>query len=397
MNRILILNPYVATLGGGEKHMGYLCQFFEQYFNHDLTIEILVFNSEDETDVCGNKSISVDSLNQTFGLNLQNTSLKAVKLHEEVDKWTKLKNHKIIKNITKDYDVFVNFMFMSKHIGKARYNIYEVMFPSEKWRSDNILKQLAFKFLNRQFYKSYDVFISNSEFTDIWLKKRWNKISNHTVIYPPVFTEKDSLDGRYNEAKKKNIIISVGRFFVAGHNKKQLEMVRFFVNNQSKLSEVEYHLVGQCSKNEVDIAYLNEIKELAKKVNNVFIHVNSSYSELVELYEQAKIFWHATGYGVDENLHPEQMEHFGITTVEAMSFGVVPVVINKGGQKETVEHEVNGFRWETEAECVSHTVQLLQDDSLRKKMAQKSVQRAKKYSVDEFYRQNKVLLDGFKI
>jgi len=29
-SKVLILNPYLPTLGGGEKHMGYLCQFIEE-------------------------------------------------------------------------------------------------------------------------------------------------------------------------------------------------------------------------------------------------------------------------------------------------------------------------------------------------------------------------------
>ena len=173
--------------------------------------------------------------------------------------------------------------------------------------------------------------------------------------------------------------------------------MKFFVENQDKLGGLQYHLVGQCSERKEDIDYLNQIKEVASKVKNVFIHTNSPYSDLIELYKKAKIFWHGTGYGVDENLNPEQMEHFGITTVEAMSFGAVPNVINKGGQKETVENGVNGFRWDTEAECVDFTAKLLGDDSLRIKMVEESTKRAKNYSVDEFYRQNRKVMDELKI
>ena len=40
---------------------------------------------------------------------------------------------------------------------------------------------------------------------------------------------------------------------------------------------------------------------------------------------------HAAGMGVDELEFPEQLEHFGITPVEAASFGCIPVVFAGGG------------------------------------------------------------------
>ena len=117
----------------------------------------------------------------------------------------------------------------------------------------------------------------------------------------------------------------------------------------------------------------------------------------MELYGKAKIFWHGTGYGVNENLEPEKMEHFGITTVEAMSFGAVPVVINKGGQKETVENGVNGFRWDNEKECVENTKKLIDNDDLRKQMAILSAERSKNYSIEEFYNRHREVFHELQI
>src|SRR5699024_11124336 len=161
--------------------------------------------------------------------------------------------------------------------------------------------------------------------------------------------------GKYQEDKKENIIISCGRFFVASHSKKQLEMVRFFVKNQEIFKNYQYHLVGAVFDEPKDRAYLERIKKLASMTDNVSIHENCPYEELMDLYKRAKIFWHATGYGVNEKEEPEKMEHFGITTIEAMSNGAVPVVINKGGQRETVLDGVTGYTWNTEEECVEKT------------------------------------------
>ena len=45
MKNVLILNPYISTLGGGEKTMGYFCKSLEEYYNYDVNIDILVLDA----------------------------------------------------------------------------------------------------------------------------------------------------------------------------------------------------------------------------------------------------------------------------------------------------------------------------------------------------------------
>ncbi len=56
-------------------------------------------------------------------------------------------------------------------------------------------------------------------------------------------------------------------------------------------------------------------------------HVDAPGAELADLYARASIFWHAAGLGEDAEDDPNRMEHFGISIVEAMSAGAVPVVL----------------------------------------------------------------------
>lgn len=390
VNKIMVLNPYIATLGGGEKHMGYLCQFMEEYYDYKVDIDIVVFNYDD-VDVFADSFVTIEDINRQFGLKLKKTKIRKLDFKNPQNLIEVLMHRKKVEDVTAEYDVFINFMFMSKHIGKAKVNIYECMFPRppfvpRKWWK----RKVAFveRKHDEEFYNSYDCFLSNSEFTKNWAEKYWGtKVPNY-VIYPPVFFEKEIKD-KYQEEAKENIIISCGRFFVASHSKKQLEMVRFFVKHQEIFKNYQYHLVGAVFDDKKDLAYLKRIKRLAATVDNVFIHENCPYEELMELYKKAKIFWHATGYGVLEEVEPQKMEHFGITTIEAMSNGAVPVVINKGGQKETVIDGITGFTWNTEEECVEKTRRLIEDDNLRKEMAEKSAVRANEYSIEKFYERNR--------
>lgn len=398
IKKVLVLNPYIPTLGGGEKHMGYMCQFIEKYYNYDVRIDILVHNYN-EVDIHADDYVTIDDINNQFGLDLKNTHIRKLDIEKPTTKLEFLHNKQTIENISKEYDLFINFMFLSKHMGRAKVNIYQCMFPPHRFvteMQDSFWQKMVGRFYDYKFFHSYQSMIANSRYTQHWLATYWKPDKKETCIYPPVFNENE-IDGRYVESKKENIIVSVGRFFVAAHSKKQLEMVEFFVKHHDELKDYQYHLAGAVSNLPMDIEYLNKIKALAATVDNVFIHENCPFDELMDLYSRAKIFWHGTGYGIDENKEPEKMEHFGITTVEAMSYGAVPVVINKGGQKETVEQGVNGFRWNDGEECIKYTLKLANDDALREKMAKISVERSKDYSIEEFYRRHEEVFNELHI
>jgi len=78
------------------------------------------------------------------------------------------------------------------------------------------------------------------------------------------------------------------------------------------------------------------------------------------------------------------MEHFGITTGEAMSAGCVPVVINKGGQPEIVREKIDGFLWDTQDQLKKYTLKLVNDSILWKKMSLNAMKRAKKFEIEDF-------------
>jgi glycosyltransferase involved in cell wall biosynthesis len=112
--------------------------------------------------------------------------------------------------------------------------------------------------------------------------------------------------------------------------------------------------------------------------------VNASLSVLTELYGKSRIFWCATGLGEDGI--PHKMEHFGISTVEAMSAGCVPVVIRRGGQPEIVRDNVDGFCWNSVEELRNLTLKLANDDALLVEMSESSVEKSKDFGMDVFER-----------
>lgn len=216
-----------------------------------------------------------------------------------------------------------------------------------------------------EFLNSYDTVVSNSSFTARWVKKRWRMES--AVLEPPVRLR--------SSGTKEKSILSVGRFFGpdSGHSKRQLEMVRAFRTLHTRFPDWSLHLVGGCS--DVDRPYLrlveSEITDLP-----VHLHVNAAGAVLDDLYGRASIYWHASGLGADPRKNPERMEHFGISVVEAMSAGAVPVVLSTGGPSDIVRHRREGLHYGDLTGLISSTSELVDDEALRDRLAESASTRA---------------------
>ena len=137
------------------------------------------------------------------------------------------------------------------------------------------------------------------------------------------------------------------------------------------------------SVKENDTEEFERVKKTATNYPIKFL-VNKKNVELWELYSRAKIYWHASGFGENLRLHPEFAEHFGISTVEAMSAGDVPVVINAGGQKEIVEEGVDGMLWDTIRELQDKTLRLIVQPKLLKTLSDNARKVSTRYSKDLF-------------
>ena len=247
------------------------------------------------------------------------------------------------------YDVFLNHHHQSLDPGRSRKNYYMIMFP---FRSpESLLRKIYFQ---KIFLSGYQ-FLANSKFTAHCTEKFWGVRPD--VLYPPVIlpsrkTEKNPPGGKVR-------ILSVGRFISRGHSKRQDVLIEAFKILSTKLPGTTLTLVGGLSGSREDLAYFRFLQEKAEGYSVVF-RPDLSGRELESEYERAHLFWHAAGFEVPEE-EPEKMEHFGMVTVEAMSYGTVPLVFPAGGQREIVENGSSGFFWKNVQELVEKSIEVLEN------------------------------------
>ncbi len=229
------------------------------------------------------------------------------------------------------------------------------------------------------FLKTYNKIITISEYSKKWIKKLWG--SESTILFPPV-----DIDS-FKVGKKEKIILSVGRFFPEHHNKKQLELAQTFKQILEQYSDemrgYTLYLVGGVGGRADHLEYVEKVRAASKNYP-IEIITNIGWGELVELFARSYIFWHASGMGEDEKVHPERFEHFGITTVEAMAAGCIPVVINKGGQKEIINNGYDGFFFKDWQELKDITIKIIRGEVDVEKVRKNAISNCRKFSNSNF-------------
>lgn len=155
-------------------------------------------------------------------------------------------------------------------------------------------------------------------------------------------------------------ILHVGRFAPTGHCKRQDTLVdafRLLVESTGR-SDLELHFVGSVAADPAAREYYQAVHQRARGLP-VRFHLNAPSETMARLYATSSYYWHATGVGENVELFPERVEHFGISVVEAMSSGAIPLVYGVGGPAEIVDDGSTGFAWRDVEDLVRTQVRAL--------------------------------------
>lgn len=207
-----------------------------------------------------------------------------------------------------------------------------------------------------------DYFIANSIETKNRINKYYRRDSE--VIYPPV-----SLAHNPNISKKGEYYLSVSRLARAKH----LDIIIKAANNNN----LKLKIVGIGRDEEYLKSIAGESVEFLGDVTD---------KELSSIYRNAKAFLFAS---VDEE--------FGISPVEAMSYGLPVIAYKSGGLKETVKEDINGYLYE-DLTPESLLVKIKKFESLKEeeilKMKKNAREESLKYSEENFIKKIKEFISN---
>ena len=283
--------------------------------------------------------------------------------------------------VSADYDLWLSQVYVLPAFTRARRGVILCQFPY-RLPAGRGPRALAMKAVRRAWFgrevEDFAGVIAQSEFVAGWVRRLWGREA--VVVNPPI----DVPAGEPDLTLKEPIILSVGRFFAGGHSKRHDVMARAFrALVDAGHRGWELHLAGSLHHNPNDEAYFREVADLARGYP-IHIHTDVPREDLEDLYRRATIYWHAAGYGVDVEARPVEVEHFGMTTVEAMARGAIPVAIAVGGQPEIVTDGRDGYLWNDLDELQSRTVALMGDADLRRRLGEAARARSLDFSTDVF-------------
>lgn len=355
--KVGIYSPYLDSLGGGERYILTAAEFFVQ--------------RGDRVHIFWDGQENLDTMAKRFALNLSGASLTA-------NPFAKAGLLKKIQQ-TSGYDLILILSDGSVPLSFAHKNWIHLQVPFQKSNRPKNFNRLKLRF--------FEHVLCNSQFTKKIIDQTYGVVS--TVVYPPVDVD------QFVPGKKENLILNVARFFAPSHiknytPKKQQELIEAFKKMVDQgLKEWKLVLLGSALDGQQ-----TETQRLMglSKGYPVEIKANVDFADLQKTFSKASLYWHATGFGEDLAAFPERAEHFGITTVEAMAAGAVPVVFAGGGQMEIVEPGLNGLFWQSQGELIKNTSLLIRDLKLRRRMAQNAQNRAKDFSKEKFFANLKALL-----
>ncbi|KAL3685039.1 hypothetical protein R1sor_003061 [Riccia sorocarpa] len=222
----------------------------------------------------------------------------------------------------------------------------------------------------------------NSSWTRAHIEELWGIPSRTVRVYPPCDTS--TLQALPLRRRVKNgYIISVAQFRPEKAHGLQLEAFRLaleILHQSSDFQDVQLKVVGSC-RNEEDEKRVQTLRDECKRLKieaHVDFCVNVTYRELVEFLG-----------GAVAGLHTMIDEHFGISVVEYMAAGAIPIAHRSAGPMMDIvvdeEGKRTGYLAETVEEYSAAMCEVFNmSEERRLEMAEAARKRALRFSETKF-------------
>jgi glycosyltransferase involved in cell wall biosynthesis len=240
-----------------------------------------------------------------------------------------------VKEDIREYDLVFNSNNCLQFLPSGPEYIHYIHLPTpaiplvnERYRSSLLRRIYALPIKGMNYLTNSetqeDTVITNSQFTAFHYEQVYDSPPD-MIIYPP------SIDSVSLESFSGEGVVSLGSFH---QNKRQL----FQIKVAEQLPDIEFAIIGRSASQEYYrqcVDYINN-----HNINNVTLREDASAEMIDKMLQESKMF-----------LHSMQNEPFGISTVEALDSGCIPVTHDSGGQREIISDD--SLRYSSKIECIN--------------------------------------------
>lgn len=174
-------------------------------------------------------------------------------------------------------------------------------------------------------YKLYDKILTPSDYLKTQLETSRHQFANIQKLANPIQGEENN----YSLKDKKNDIVFMGRFSEEKNVQKLIEAFKI-VKDDKKYKDVELRILGEGKEKENYIELIRNLNlEQSISISETFL----TYEELTDYLKKSKVL-------VLPTVSPET---FGLTILEGIKYGLLPVTYDIGAQAENINKVGVGY------------------------------------------------------
>lgn len=209
-----------------------------------------------------------------------------------------------------------------------------------------------------------NVLLTNSSFSAKVIEDTYSL--KPEVLYPPVDLR------NLHSSKKKDLIVSIGRF-------NPFKRFEILIKSLVDVDEGKCIIMGSVTRNanRESVAYMRKLRKMINELklqDQIKLLANCPFDVLRDILSKAKLYVHCALF-----------EHFGISVVEGMASGCVPIVHRSGGAySDIIDYDKYGFSFKDTNELADKISLLLKNDDLCKEYSKEAIKRSKLFSRENF-------------
>lgn len=228
--------------------------------------------------------------------------------------------------------------------------------------------QIMSHLFTKKALKRANIVLTNSIFSKNAIQKIYPSVDPQ-VIYPPIDIER--FTNCLSSNSRENQVLVIARF----SPEKQIEKAVLIAK---LLKNINFKIIGSLLP--VNQSYFNYIQQMIQDYglkDKIQLIPNATKDEMMNAMSTSMVY-----------LHTMSGEHFGISIVEAMAAGLIPIVPTHGGCSEIVPIEYQYTTIQDAANCIYKNIDHY--DSTKRKFVHEIV---KQFSPENFRRNLKYLIE----